>query len=273
MNKLFISDLDGTIAESGLIPSETEQELQRLIDTGVNVTIATARGYRSTMGVLGSIRFQMPIILLNGSLIVAPDGAVIRDIKFEIFDAQDLNAILEKSGVGYCEVFTCGLKDWVVVRGYENDFLKWTIERNVYFKAQEFLEDAENRLDVSPTRFIVPASIATITELRRLLSSKSKYNFYAMESFDYEGYGWLEISPKTANKGDAIKWLCEHNSFSLPDVVYYGDGANDLNAFSVVGEAVAVENSVPVILEISDRIIGPVKKSSVVNDIRQQIRE
>ena len=64
---LYVSDLDGTLLDSdGQLPEDSIQRLNRLIDKGLNFTIATARNYDSAYPLLRGLNLKHPVILFNG---------------------------------------------------------------------------------------------------------------------------------------------------------------------------------------------------------------
>ena len=64
---LYVSDLDGTLLDgNGRLSKESAKRLNRLIDKGLNLTIATARNYDSAYPLLRELNLKHPIILFNG---------------------------------------------------------------------------------------------------------------------------------------------------------------------------------------------------------------
>ena len=63
---LFISDLDGTLLEpEGKFPQDSIDRLNRLIDIGLNFSIATARNHDSAYQILNKLNIKLPVILFN----------------------------------------------------------------------------------------------------------------------------------------------------------------------------------------------------------------
>ena len=64
---LFVSDLDGTLLlPDGTLPKAYKERLNRLIDDGLQFTIATARNYDSAHPILYGLNIKYPVILFNG---------------------------------------------------------------------------------------------------------------------------------------------------------------------------------------------------------------
>ena len=76
--KLFVSDIDGTLAISGKNPSPKNVEaVKKMQEAGIIVTIATGRMYRAAVPVAKAAGMNAPIISYNGALIKKMDGEVI----------------------------------------------------------------------------------------------------------------------------------------------------------------------------------------------------
>ena len=64
---LYVSDLDGTLLDgNGQLSEESVKRINRLIDKGLNLTIATARNYDSAYPLIRGLNLKHPIILFNG---------------------------------------------------------------------------------------------------------------------------------------------------------------------------------------------------------------
>ena len=54
---------------------------------------------------------------------------------------------------------------------------------------------------------------------------------------------WLEINPKGIDKFETLKLLCNKLDISTNEVIFFGDGTNDLSVISQVGLGVAMRNA------------------------------
>ena len=60
---LYICDLDGTLLRSDATLSEFARDgLNRLIDAGVYLTVASARGTAGMRALLDGVRLQIPVV-------------------------------------------------------------------------------------------------------------------------------------------------------------------------------------------------------------------
>lgn len=93
--------------------------------------------------------------------------------------------------------------------------------------------------------FIERASPGTIHELRRALGEAGlKVNVVYSSSRD------LDVLPREATKGGALRWLCERLRIPLDEVLVAGDTANDASMFQLPGvRGIIVENALPELFE------------------------
>ncbi len=70
---LFVAALDDVLhSESSILPEYSKVELNRLLDEGVRLSVITQHSSASFWQAAGSIRFKMPVILLDGAVMYNP---------------------------------------------------------------------------------------------------------------------------------------------------------------------------------------------------------
>lgn len=60
---------------------------------------------------------------------------------------------------------------------------------------------------------------------------------------------WLTINPKNANKLSSLEKICDNLNCSLDEVIFFGDGENDLVLIENVGISVAMDNAIDIVKE------------------------
>ena len=71
---LFVAALDDVLhSESSILPEYSKVELNRILDDGVRLSIITQHSSASFWEAAGSIRFRMPVILLDGAVLYTPE--------------------------------------------------------------------------------------------------------------------------------------------------------------------------------------------------------
>ena len=80
--ELFVTDLDGTLINSKReVPKKSLEILNKLIDEGVNFTVATARTPATAVEILQDLNLKLPVALMNGVLIIYTKELKYIDIK------------------------------------------------------------------------------------------------------------------------------------------------------------------------------------------------
>ena len=65
---------------------------------------------------------------------------------------------------------------------------------------------------------------------------------------------WLVLAPKGINKVSALKKLCNNLELTTDDVIFFGDGLNDVEIISKVGLGVAMANALDEVKEAAKEV-------------------
>lgn len=91
---LYVCDLDGTLLRSDATLSDFAREgLNDLIDAGVCLTVASARGTTGMRALLDGVRLQLPVIELNGAFVSDMHSG--RHVASNVLSAEDACAALK----------------------------------------------------------------------------------------------------------------------------------------------------------------------------------
>ncbi len=272
---LYISDLDGTLLHSdSRLPEESIQRLNRMIDAGLNFTIATARNYDSVHPILRDVNFRLPVILFNG--VYLTDFHTGQNVLLANFISRDIiTTLLEIAR-------PLGIDPFLYTYG-ENHRLYYRSATNP--GAQAYLDslDGDGRL-TRVDDFSIPASehisgfllIDTKQALEPVYHQlKERYpghlSIYFAEDVSMKGYYWLQTFHQNANKGKMVRILSEHLSVPLNRIVVFGDYLNDLEMFKVAGKAIAMDNAMPEVKAEAHEVIGSNNQSAVIDYLESLI--
>ncbi|MFQ5482469.1 MAG: HAD family hydrolase [Nitrospinaceae bacterium] len=259
-NYLFVSDLDGTLLEpGGVLPGESVARLNRLIDAGLNFSIATARTYDAAHPVLNGVRFNLPVILFNGvfltefhtghNLISTP--FIRRDVVhgiMELLHPRTLDPF----------IYTFGETNRLLHRRAGNigaqRYLN-SLEGDRRLCAVQHYEFLDGEQIAGFLLIDIPGVLDPVyQELRTRF--KGDLNLYFAEDIAFPGYYWLQVFHAEADKGRMLRRLAERTGFPLAKVVVFGDYLNDLEMFEAAGKAVAVANALPEVREAAGHVIA-----------------
>lgn len=255
---LFVSDLDGTLLNrQDKISDFTIQTLNRLLDSGLLFTFATARSIHSARKVATGLSPRLPWIVYNGAFIIdASSGERI----FQTFFTPEQKEILKE------EALRLGLLPLVyaIVDGRERvSFLEHTepLHPGMAFYLQTRRNDPRMR-PVKTVEELYRGESFYMTFIHQQetlapLWERTKGLRWTNGTFQQELYRqeyWLELTPQLATKARAAERLKE--SLGCDRLVAFGDAMNDLPLFAAADEGYAVANAMEELKAASTGIIG-----------------
>ncbi len=266
---LFISDLDGTLLlPNGTFPKEYKERLNRLIDDGLQFTIATARNYDSAYPILYGLNIKYPVILFNGVYLADfHSGNIIEHTQF--IDKEVVYGMLELANANQIEpfIYTFGEKHQVYYRKTNNDgslaYLNSLEKKGRVQQISEFVfQDNENI-----SGFLLIGTREKLEPIYKILKEIhfDHLNFYFAEDVSMKGYFWLQSFHQQATKGNMVNKLVSRLNFTLQKTLVFGDYLNDLDMFRVAGYSVAMENALPEVKESANQIIGRNSEGAVMD--------
>lgn len=269
--KMIIMDMDGTLLNSeGVITPRTKQKLIESEKAGVVVVLASGRSWKTLQG-FGK---ELEMDTYNGWFIGA-NGTALTEVKtmehtvLGQVTPEEIKEVFEIAKPFEVEVM--GVQDATIFdyipdslreikRQYriENEIAEdvpWTggvfklvsDQRKGYsqiydLKTQEGFTESVNKMTFCHNEEI-------IKELYETLSKKLGDRFNFMRT----SHTWLECTPKSISKGNAIRKLQEMLHITKEETVIFGDGENDLSMFDC-GVAVAMGNAMETVKQAADAV-------------------
>jgi 5-amino-6-(5-phospho-D-ribitylamino)uracil phosphatase len=271
-NLLYISDLDGTLlSSSGTLSPNSIQRLNRLIDRGLNFTIATARNYDSAHPILKGLNLKIPTVLFNG--VYLTDFSTGQNVFLADFITKEVVKDLLQI------VTPLGLHPFIY------SYLSNGHGHRVYYReatnpgANAYLTslDGDGRLrkvdnyefadDEKVSGFLLIDNKKTLKPIYQALKKKypDDISLYFAEDVSLKSYYWLQAYHQEANKANMIKVLARYLKHPLEKVVVFGDYVNDLGMFKIAGRAIAVSNALPEVKRAAHEIIGSNDSCAVID--------
>ncbi|HYD52484.1 MAG TPA: HAD family hydrolase [Gemmatimonadaceae bacterium] len=78
---------------------------------------------------------------------------------------------------------------------------------------------------------------------------------------------FVNMTPDGIDKSVAVRAIAGEYGFALEQVMYVGDGENDLTAMRAVGVSVAMANAEPEVLEVASRVVAHVDEGGLADAI------
>lgn len=271
MKVLYISDLDGTLLNREAELSEyTARHLNELIENGVHISVATARTAATCERILKDVRFNTPIILMNGVLIY--------DIRRKIYVKKEtlppdivkrVASAIHETGV---DGLLYTLKGETLSTYYEritNPAIRAFVDERVQKYGKPFYRvESFEEIDSDVIYFTF---IDTCANIHRLYDALRDVHGLHIEKYQdiysSEGLWYMEIFADTASKYNAVKFLRE--AYGYDRIIAFGDNLNDLPMFAASDVCYAVENAKDAVKSAAGEVIGSNLQDSVVKQIEK----
>lgn len=247
---LIALDLDGTLLDdNSKIPQKNKEVIQKLVDQGHLVVLATGRPFHATIDIYNELDLKTPVITDNGGNIREP-----KNPKFQIVSdgipvkiAHDLfhytKPHLESAFYSFGDhVYAYKYLDRLhnIFMGSQNakiihasfDELQHTPTGMIYLVKTSFMQDFENYIN---TKY--PKDVGF-----RLWGSDSKHAIYELYKFG-------------SSKLSAIFWVAEHFGIDKSRIIAFGDGLNDIEMISGVQLGIAMPNGEKALKDVADLIL------------------
>lgn len=271
MKTLYISDLDGTLLNKNAEISDfTTKSLNRLIEKGLNFSIATARTNATVVQMMKNVNINIPVILMNG--VASYDLTRKSYVDICPISEKGKKALFETIEKFIKSGFVYSIENNVLYALYENtdspnavafmqerekkynkkfikvnSFYDWTNKNIVYYSIDDKKEKLEKAYD----------ELKKCTDLR-IEFYRDIYN---------TDHWYLEVCSKDASKKNAVLALKEKYGFEK--VVSFGDNLNDIPMFEASNESYAVMNAKDEVKQKATGIIESNNDDGVVKYIEK----
>lgn len=255
MIKCIASDMDGTLLNSKQEVSEKNREaIQKALNSGVEVVIATGRSYEEAISVLQESGLQLPIICANGAEIRTKEGEVVKAHPLDHKIAKQAADVLNQFGI-YYEIYTSEGTYTVDYDKGVDIIIDIFTTANPELSRELVEEEAQHRYEKGLIHMVDSYEPILNGEktIYKLLVFHKDHSFLdeveeKLKQIDHlevtsSAFGNLELMNTQAQKGIALAEFVEEKGISLQDTMAVGDNYNDLSMFRVVGRSVAMGNA------------------------------
>ncbi len=245
MKTLYISDLDGTLlGKDALLSDFTVNELNKLIENGLNFTVATARTNATVVKMLSDVNINIPVILMN--------GVTIFDIKTKSY--LNTNTFSSNAKKVLFNVIEKHLHSGFIYT-IDNNKLGTYYENTASPNAASFIEEREKLYGKKFTKVnsfrecsqhnIVYYSIDDTKErlsaaYDEIIKCPDLHAEFYRDIYNTDHW-YLEICSAASSKKNAVLEI--KKMFGFEKIVSFGDNLNDLPMFAVSDECYAVANA------------------------------
>ncbi len=255
---LFVTDLDGTLLLPDVSVSERSRSiLTKLLNEGLQLTVATARTSFTVMPLLEGIPFSLPLILQNGSVLHDP-------VRNRITDAA---GIPQNAYLAVCELYQrFGFNGFVFC--VPDDQLRCCYTELSTPHMQRYYQARHDRFGKPfyqvrsmpalksdcPVYMSLNAPKPVLDPLREELRTIDGITVaYYQDVYEPEIW-YLEISAPEASKFHGVRKVQQITG--ARHVTGFGDNRNDFPLFEACDTKIAVGNAADILKERADLVIG-----------------
>ena len=252
--KLIALDVDGTIRSIERPMSErTRRTVRRVERAGAVVTVATGRSYLSAASASSELGLTAPMVSFQGAHVAYGNSG---EVLWHVPLTEDMTRLalgmippdvdLEVFGYLSDDVLVLRMTDWVRVYGERTGVSVRVVEPDAF---------TSNPM----TRLVIRGEDEVIESLEAELKRRLNGRMYVTRSLPY----YCEILHPDGGKHNALDWLCGHLGVRREETVAFGNGYNDVHMLKWAGMSVAVDGSVPQVLEVADVVAPSMEQDGV----------
>ena len=273
--ELFVTDLDGTLLNSNKeLSIKSTEILNKLIDNGVNFTVATARTPATVVDLLQDVNLKLPAVLMNGVLLydikeekyinIKEIGKDTVDKVFDVLNKFDKNAMVYGIRNNHLWVYH---KEFEY--SWEYNFYKERADR----KQKTFLKVENYQECINESKIINFIVFDKYEKIKGIYEELKKIDEISVEYYEdiYEkGCYFLEAYSAEASKANGIKLLSDY--IEHDKLICFGDNLNDIPMFELADECYATANAVERVKEISTDVIGSCDEDGVALFMEKKLK-
>lgn len=248
--KILFTDMDGTLLDSNKqVSPALRQLIRRMIGAGNRLVLNSGRTQSSIEKAIQRIDLSFP-----GMLFVSTNGNAIYDCDAGRFLLEKTVPLDIAQGV-----IDLAHAHGLHIQSYTDSHVvceKDDAELAFYKKGtgmDAIITDDIMKVVRKPPCKLLAISLqdrSRLEPLRKEVLKKYGDTITALYSCDE----YLEFFDKTAGKGNAIRFVCEHLGVPLSNTVAAGDAENDISMLDTAGIGVAMANADPQVKEHADYI-------------------
>ncbi|MEO0471898.1 MAG: HAD family hydrolase [Bacteroidota bacterium] len=274
MAQLFISDLDGTLLRNDATLSDyARHHLERMLESGLPFSIATARSLTSVQQIIGDLPVQLPIVCANGAYMAdlkSGEHAFTQSLPTETA-AHILETVARERYSSFVSAYNGSQRQLYFPRQRDAG-AQW------YWKERSSLQDPRlrevDKLEHSLNDQVICLSI--INRMENIMALKARFaeqfpdqlEMYVYHDVPEAGWGWLSIYDHQSTKANGIRHISQVAGYEIGQTIVFGDQNNDISMFRMAGKGVAMGNAIEALKEVAHEIIGTNEEDSVVNYLR-----
>lgn len=250
MYKLIALDIDGTLLNSEKkITSDVFNSIQEAKKNGAKVVLSTGRPLPGVTPLLNELNLND-----EGDYVICFNGAVVQEVKSERVisniemtygDFKDIYKVVKELNT---KVHINTPINLITPHKEPSQYTVLESELNkipIVYKSEDEINE-----DITFCKIMIIDDPEKLEEILNILPKELFKKYTVVRSAPF----FLEFLNKKANKGTALKALCENINLPIEKTIAVGDEENDQHMIKMAGLGVAMGNARDSIKDISDYI-------------------
>lgn len=236
--KLIAMDLDGTLNNSQKrITEKTYAALMQAQKQGIRLALASARpspGLFKERDILHMRQYGGILMSYNGGRIVdAATGSTLFETAMDLQQTKQVLRQLEKLPV--TPILDDGRQFYVTdIQGYK---VPYECQNNNMVCTE--VENLADFLYFAPIKILMSVLPEQLKQVQAQIAAFLPESLTVVQTAAF----YLEVIPKSINKGQGIRDICRTLGISPEEVISFGDAANDIPMLQAAGTGVAMGNA------------------------------
>jgi Cof subfamily protein (haloacid dehalogenase superfamily) len=229
--RLLVSDIDGTLVlpDKSLTPAALEAG-KKLDAAGVGLTLVSSRPARGMLGLVKALDLKIPFAAFNGGSVVAPDGRLVSAKRLSTDAATKAIDLFKSRGV---MVWAFADDNWYLTDTsspyVQRERHTVSFDPTVVADFDAVIDRVDKLVGVSDNPDLLAAVEDEAQSLLKGLANARRSQTY-----------YLDVTNPEADKGHAVRALCETVGVPATATAVIGDQANDMAMFAVAGLSIAM---------------------------------
>lgn len=226
--------MDGTLLnDKGELPADFSATFSRLQKQNIIFAAASGRQYFSLRKTFSSIVDDVLFIAENGTLVMFKD----KELYFHPLQKEHVPELLSiASKVDNAYTILCGKKSAYI----ESTDQRFVDEVKKYYAKYEIVDNLQSVNDD-----VLKISICDFTNAEKNANLAFPSSYSDKFQITVSGLMWLDITHKTASKGNAIKHIQKTFDIDFQQTMVFGDYFNDITLLQNAFHSYAMENAHP----------------------------
>ncbi len=240
--ELIALDIDDTLVQHmGSLPGITVDAIERVMEAGIKVTLATGRSVSTTFPVARAAGIEDLVVCSNGGVLaMVGTSKVMEAVTFDASQALEQLYELVPDAVFAVENFH---GDFLTTRLFDTGAL------GINIRQVEFAELTANPV----VRLVVRSETSTTREFGEVAKA---LGFHSVV-FGIADVAWMDVAPKGVNKANMLKEVCARRQIDPAKTIAIGDSWNDIEMLEWAGLGVAMGSATPKVAAYADLMTAP----------------